>query len=217
MAGRPSLNEINEYVSSPVDAGAFLVRFSAIPGSGLDIFNNRDLTVRCQSCSWPGMGVGIVTVDMMGHQLKFAGKREPAEPVTMRFMESGKMETYKKLRGWHEFIRNSSSVTSGARKNLANFSAGQIGLPGYSSQVSITPLTGKNESAGTLVLVNAWVSNLGGWEHDGSSSTPIVPEITLQYDQHYFGNLGLGLGIDASSLTLDNASQALDTFRGFFS
>ena len=205
---RPSLADLHEHIDSPLASDKFAVRFASIPGTGFELLENRDLTVKAMSCTWPGMSVGTIPVDLFGHQYKFRGKREAFEPVTVRFVEDRKMGTYKKLRSWHEFVDNSMSGSSGANKNFGGFDLGAVGAPGYSTTVTITPFDETNKEIGSLVLSNAWPKSISSFEFDGSNASILGIDMVLEYDMHSFGILGLGLGVDSS--------VAVDAFRKFF-
>lgn len=209
MSSRPSLADLHDHVDSPLASDKFAVRFASIPGTGFELLENRDLTVKAMSCTWPGMSVGTIPVDLFGHQYKFKGKREAFEPVTMRFVEDRKMGTYKKLRAWHEFVDNTMSGSSGANKNFGGLDIGLAGAPGYSTTVTITPFDETNDEVGSLVLANAWPKSINSFEFDGSNATIIGIDLTLEYDMHSFGLLGLGLGVDGAT-----AGNALRRFFG---
>lgn len=204
---RPTLTELHDYVDSPLSSEKFVVQFATIPGVGLQALENRDLTVKAQSCTWPGMSVSTLSVNLFGHTYKFKGKREAFEPITIRFFEDGKLGTYKKLRAWHEFVDNTMSGASGSNKNIGGIDLGAIGTPGYSTTVTITPYNAIGKEAGTLILSNAWPKSIASFELDGSASNLIQIEATFEYDMHSLGRLGLGLGFDES---------ALSDFAGFF-
>lgn len=179
-----------------------------MPGNGAAFADNRDLTVKCQAVTWPGMSVTPIVVDVFGHQIKWAGKRDPSEAITMRFIEDHEMKTYMKLRSWHEFVVDSHSGNGGASKTAAGLVRRITNFSGYSSKISIVKLNEYGRVAGELNLTNGWPARVESEELDGSGSEASTVNVSFEYDKHSFGTVGHNL-----RGAIDDVSDAIATAR----
>lgn len=162
---RSSLND-TAGLPDPLLGYNFDLVFPKIPGSSIP---TRNLTLKCQSTSIPGMQIEPVILAIHGIELSYAGRQIWSKTFTATFVETRDSTTRQQIRDWIKFARNNSK---NAGHYKSDYAVNAI-LYLYDDIPNIT-----NE----IKIVNVFPTGLEDVAMDGSNSNLISVSVTLNYD-----------------------------------
>lgn len=111
---KPTLNDVKN-VPDPMLADNFDLTFSSVPGGG----NNRQLTIQCKSAVKPGTTLMEVEVELFGHKVIHAAKREWSKELPIEFIEDHRGGITRQLEDWAEFVRAKDSQHGNFKRDYA--------------------------------------------------------------------------------------------------
>lgn len=171
-----SLNDV-EALDDPVMNGRWELRFTNIPG--IRLFD-KQLTLKCNSCSVPSRRQGEILVEAFGHSVKFPGRKQPNEAIQATFLETGDMTTLRLLEEW------SAKVSDPKTGNTDGKKTGGFGSGSYATTALIIPIGVDNKELRPWFLGNIWPSFVGsnGFDSSGSDVFIVTAEFTFDYYLH---------------------------------
>jgi hypothetical protein len=152
----------------PQNTEWFELLLGSIPGGG----DTQELTLLCQTASWPGMSITPTEVPLHGFTLKGGGRRDYPRTLSVAYQEVSTMVVTRKLRNWMERIR-------GTRNGLSQ---------GYKKDWSVNAKLIVYDTTGlvvdSIIFRKLFIQDLPDIGLDGSSSTAMQISATFSYDIH---------------------------------
>jgi len=163
---KPTLENVLD-VQDPMLSDNFEMTFSSVPG-GQD-GANRKLTVQCKTAIKPGTTLTEVEVELFGHKVMHAAKREYSHDMSIEFVEDSNGSITAALEGWMEYARETATQHGKFKKEYA-----------VNAVFLVFDQTGKTTME--YKIVNCWPSSVEDLSFDGSGGTALPASATFKFD-----------------------------------
>mgnify|MGYP002846401972 CR=1 FL=1 len=161
---KPNINDVLD-VADPMLSDNYDLTFASVPGGG----DNRQLTIQCKTAVKPGTTLTEVEVELFGHKVMHAAKREWSHDMSIEFIEDNQGTITRNLENWAEVAR-AHETQHGAFK--ADYAVDAI--------FKIYDQTGA--VAMEYKIINCWPSEVPELSFDGSGGTAISLSATFKFD-----------------------------------
>lgn len=132
----------------------------------------RDIALRCQQASIPGVQVEQMLVGLHGHERNFAGRTVYSKTMAVTFVETTGGATSRYLRAWKEAARGSNSG-NGAYSNV------------YGTDAVLEVLDTSGAVALSYRIYTCWPTDIPEVQLDGSGSNPFLQPCTFSFDRFH--------------------------------
>jgi hypothetical protein len=157
-------------------ASDFEFILGTIPGGTSD----RDMVVKCQQVSYPGMGQEAFEVPLHGHVMYFRGRKTFPRNLSVTYLEDRTMDTTNQLESWFEYIVGTNSGTSAGYKR-------SYALDG--PRLITYDTTGR--AVKSVVFYGLQPQDKPDVQYDGSSSAVYTISATFVYDFYEASGIAL--------------------------
>ena len=161
---KPTLSNVLD-VHDPLLADNFEMTFASVPGGG----DNRKLTVQCKTAIKPGTTLTEVEIELFGHKVMHAAKREYSHDMSIEFVEDSDGTITTALENWMEIAR-ATATQHGAYKS--DYAVDAVFL--------IFDQTG--ETTMEYKIKNCWPNSVEDLSFDGSGGAAIPASATFKFD-----------------------------------
>lgn len=161
---KPSLNDVLN-VQDPMLSDNFDLTFSSVPGGG----DNRQLTIQCKTAIKPGTTLTEVEVELFGHKVMHAAKREWSKEMSIEFIEDHRGSITRQLEDWAEHIRKKNTQHGNFKKDYAVDAVFKI----YDQTGAV---------AMEYKITNCWPSQVPDLQFDGSGGTALTLSASFKFD-----------------------------------
>jgi hypothetical protein len=172
-----SLDDV-EALDDPVMNNRWELRFTNIPG--IRLFD-KQLTLKCNSCTVPSRRQGEIVVEAFGTSVKFPGRKQSNEALQTTFLENGDMSTLRLLEEWSTRVSDPKSGNSSGKKT------GGFGSGTYATTALLIPIGVDNNELRPWFLGNVWPSFVGGSGFDSAGSDVFIVNAEFTYDYYLHG------------------------------
>lgn len=165
---RPSFEDADALIDPFLVSNWNIIFPRGIPGSNADI---RQVSVKAQTTSVPGMQIDQVVAPYRGVELAFAGRQVYQKTIEVTFIELRDISTRDTFRAWLEFCRNNNDNTGNYKAN-------------YSTSASWELYDDIPNLVRTIELKGMFPLAIGDMQLDGSQSATGQLQVTFSYDRH---------------------------------
>lgn len=159
-----------------ISTAEFEFIIGSIPGGSTD----RDMIVKCQQVSYPGMGQETFEVPLHGFVVNFRGRKTYPRTLSVTYAEDRTMDTTRNMESWLEFIVGTRSGTSAGYKRA--YAVDNAQLITYDN-------TGREIKR--VVFFGLQPQDKPDVQYDGSNSQPYTVSVNFIYDHVEPGGIGL--------------------------
>lgn len=161
---KPSLNDVLN-VADPMLNDNFDFTLSSVPGGG----DNRMLTIQCKTAVKPGTSLVEVEVELFGHKVLHAAKREWSKELPLEFVESHNGPITRALENWAERIRGKDTQHGSFKRDYA-----------VDGIFTIYDQTGN--VAMEYKITNCWPSQVPDIQFDGTGGAIATLSASFKFD-----------------------------------
>lgn len=161
---KPSLSDVLD-VQDPMLADNFDLTFASVPGDG----DNKKLTIQCKTAVKPGTTIQEVEVELFGHKVMHAAKRDWSHDMAVEFVEDSKGTITQQLENWAEVIR-AHDTQHGAFKSE------------YAVDATFRIYDQAGDVAKEYKIVNCWPSEVPELQFDGSGGQALNLSASFKFD-----------------------------------
>ena len=161
---KPSLDNVLD-IKDPMLNDNFEFTFSSIPGGG----DRRRMTVQCKTAVKPGVTIQEVEMELFGHTVVHAAKKNFSRTFTLEIVENSKGDISKDLENWMELIRG-TETQHGEFKSV------------YAVKGTLRIYDQRGDVAAEYEIKNCWPSEIPDSQFDGSGGAMITISPTFKYD-----------------------------------
>lgn len=161
-----SLTELQS-LPDPMTSDLYEFVIGRIPGnSGI---NTNVIRIQCQQVSIPSATIEPVNLELQGNSLVFAGRKVYTHDLSITFVENRKMEIFKAMAGWAEFVRQKQT-------QLGSYKAE------YSTTATLYVYDQRGVTVSTINYFGLWISTTPEYQFDSTAANLITAACTFQYD-----------------------------------
>lgn len=166
---RPSFEDAEALIDPYMISNWNIIFPRGIPGApSADI---RQVAVKAQTTSVPGMNIDQVTAAFRGVELNYAGRQVYNKTLEVTFIELRDISTRDTFRSWMEYARN-NNTNQGSYKSMYSTSALWELYDDIPNLVRIIEIRGM------------FPISVGDMQIDGSQSQTGQLQVTFSYDRH---------------------------------
>lgn len=161
---KPTLDDVLN-VEDPMLGDNFDLTFTSVPGGG----DNRQLTIQCKTASKPGTTIQEVEMELFGHKVMHAAKRDWTHDMPIEYVEDSKGSITTQLEAWAEVIRAHDTQHGAFKRDYAVDAIFKI----YDQTGAV---------AKEYKIINCWPSEVPEIQFDGSGGQAITLSATFKFD-----------------------------------
>ena len=164
---RSSLNDMLGSIVDPALPWNFDLVIDRLP-TGVS-GNVRDITIRCQTTSMPGVQFSPVEVEAHGVKLKYRGRKQYQNTIECQFIENVDWSTYQLFKEWANLQLNWTNNTG---------SSSAI----YKTTGTIITYDDAGNVTKEQAIKGLWIEQIQDIQLDGSQDGYVQPNVTFSYD-----------------------------------